>query len=560
MELVYLWVEDYKNIHQQGFNFSGRYRCDYDGENLTIEENNEYIHIFPENINVTAIVGENGSGKSSIIELIKQIFLYTPNIELGFVHTTRSYPFNFILVFSRDERREYISNFEVHNSTIEQARIIGHLDYYLYLAEDQIPLNEYGEKNDHQISLAKNEIANMICSSYIADIDFELTSFMYIPKEVQIETVSLHTMYSDLVEHEKQPSLFDFDSSDSDLTEREEDRRDRDIRNEMYAREDNLNSLFEEAQDNFHRFLIIWYLRAIGYDDNDYQLCDKEYLLSEFRDVDEYINEEDFTQFFQNRNVRIQELSSREKDVYFKYYKDYFNFDFIDSRERRFNDLSHGEQTIFGQLLSIYYYSLKSDNNMMLLFNEPDLSLHPQWQKMYIYEVLDLLKKIPHKRFSFIFTTHSPFLLSDLPKENVIFLERYTKEEHEVQNGLQKVGNCKNVTKHTNIDTFGANIHTLLSHGFFMKDGLMGEFAKSKINEVIALLKSKRKLSKKNQKFCEDIISIIGEPILRKTLQHQLYQRLNTNSNETELQKLEREQKEIQAKIDKLKSDHHETN
>jgi hypothetical protein len=22
MELVYLWVEDYKNIHEQGFNFS----------------------------------------------------------------------------------------------------------------------------------------------------------------------------------------------------------------------------------------------------------------------------------------------------------------------------------------------------------------------------------------------------------------------------------------------------------------------------------------------------------------------------------------------------------
>ena len=69
MELVYLWVEDYKNIQKQGFNFSPRFRCEYDEEKneLTINENKDYVNIFPENINVTAIVGENGSGKSNLL-------------------------------------------------------------------------------------------------------------------------------------------------------------------------------------------------------------------------------------------------------------------------------------------------------------------------------------------------------------------------------------------------------------------------------------------------------------------------------------------------------------
>jgi cell division protein FtsB len=89
-----------------------------------------------------------------------------------------------------------------------------------------------------------------------------------------------------------------------------------------------------------------------------------------------------------------------------------------------------------------------------------------------------------------------------------------------------------------------------------MEDGLMGEFAKGKIEEVVKLLKSKRKLSKKNQEFCQNIISIIGEPILQRTLEHQLNQKVNPN--ETELEKLEREQKEIQEKIDNLKSSNHE--
>jgi energy-coupling factor transporter ATP-binding protein EcfA2 len=76
MELVYLWVEEYKNIHKQGFNFSPRFKCHYD-ENineLTIDENKDYVSIFPENINVTAIVGENGSGKSSVLEFLLELF------------------------------------------------------------------------------------------------------------------------------------------------------------------------------------------------------------------------------------------------------------------------------------------------------------------------------------------------------------------------------------------------------------------------------------------------------------------------------------------------------
>ena len=56
MELVYLWVEEYKNIKNQGFNFSPRFECKFDGEKLTVNENKDYVSIFPKNINVTAIV------------------------------------------------------------------------------------------------------------------------------------------------------------------------------------------------------------------------------------------------------------------------------------------------------------------------------------------------------------------------------------------------------------------------------------------------------------------------------------------------------------------------
>ena len=85
MELVYLWVEEYKNIRNQGFNFSPRFECEFfpeydkDGK---LEDNCElkitpkdYMSIFPDNINITAIVGENGTGKSSILNFILELGL-----------------------------------------------------------------------------------------------------------------------------------------------------------------------------------------------------------------------------------------------------------------------------------------------------------------------------------------------------------------------------------------------------------------------------------------------------------------------------------------------------
>ena len=71
------------------------------------------------------------------------------------------------------------------------------------------------------------------------------------------------------------------------------------------------------------------------------------------------------------------------------------------------------------------------------------------------------------KNLHIIIASHSPFILSDLPKENIIFLEE-----------------GKQVKPFKGKQTFGANIHTLLSDGFFMSDGLMGEFAKGKIEEI----------------------------------------------------------------------------
>ena len=43
MELVYLWVDNYKNIKNQGFNFSPRFECEFKPEYKQKGNNNSLI-------------------------------------------------------------------------------------------------------------------------------------------------------------------------------------------------------------------------------------------------------------------------------------------------------------------------------------------------------------------------------------------------------------------------------------------------------------------------------------------------------------------------------------
>lgn len=204
-------------------------------------------------------------------------------------------------------------------------------------------------------------------------------------------------------------------------------------------------------------------------------------------------------------------------------------------KDKGYSSLSSGEKAFLNFAMNLLYQIGNIKRNahyktINLFLDEVEYSLHPEWQRKFLNLVLFLLKNFNDLHFNLFYATHSPFLLSDIPKENVIFLEKGKQVDPK-------------------IETFGANIHTLLSHGFFMKNGLMGEFAKEKINEAIKYLNQKT-LTKEQIDYCENIISIIGEPLLQNTLKHQLSEKLN--ATETELQKLQREQQEIQSKIDKL--------
>ena len=138
MELVYLWVEEYKNIYRQGFNFSPRFECEYKDGNLTICDkkkkeckDNEYLeNFFGKNINVTAIVGKNGTGKSNVLEVIKY----------GIIDENKNKTY-FVLMYDR------VNNIFILQGNIEDSK--------------RNRIKESLEKADKKYNLSSKEIHNI---------------------------------------------------------------------------------------------------------------------------------------------------------------------------------------------------------------------------------------------------------------------------------------------------------------------------------------------------------------------------------------------------------------
>lgn len=174
------------------------------------------------------------------------------------------------------------------------------------------------------------------------------------------------------------------------------------------------------------------------------------------------------------------------------------------------NDLSSGEKQRIYSVSSVVYHLVNIDSNadqddlvrypcVNVVFEEVELYFHPEMQRNFISYFLNYVNRIEYDIISsinVIFVTHSPFILSDIPADNIIFL------------GDTEPG----------IKTFASNIHTMLAESFFLKDGFMGEYAKDKVNDLINYLIGEKYTGDWNVNNSATVINAIGEKLLKSRL------------------------------------------
>ncbi|KAA6337511.1 hypothetical protein EZS27_014408 [termite gut metagenome] len=199
------------------------------------------------------------------------------------------------------------------------------------------------------------------------------------------------------------------------------------------------------------------------------------------------------------------------------------------------SEMSSGERQMLYSLSSVMYHlrniqSVRVDNrvdkkkvqyqHVNVILDEVEMYYHPEYQRRYLNKLLSLinglkLDKDRIKSINICIVTHSPFILSDILRENILFLEK-----------------GKVISDKVKEETFGANIYDILRNGFFLDKNALGYFVNDRIEEVMQRIKIeegaiKKRTVKQNLKKgksstklisldeTKTIVNIIGDPFIR---------------------------------------------
>ena len=287
--------------------------------------------------------------------------------------------------------------------------------------------------------------------------------------------------------------------------------------------------------------------------------------------------------------IRLFKDSLPDEDIMNFFLPPFFEYDFKiydikNKGEILFSELSSGEQQSVFNISTIHYHSVNIqsilDTNVEerkkyelvnIILDEIELYYHVDLQRELMNDLRNhLTEHFKDLSFNILCLTHSPFILSDIPSQNILRLKdgKPVKEESK---------------------TFGANIHNLLKNQFFLENGFQGEFAKNEIRKVYLEL-NYFKLSKevevrknenieftyydnlkknieveykninsttiesvdkeKNKEKYKVFIQIIGEPFLKRELE-ELYHSVYDNKDE-KIKRIERLMKELDVSKDQL--------
>jgi predicted ATP-dependent endonuclease of OLD family len=629
MKLLYLWVGNCGNINNKGFKFHGDYKIDDSKygfniidrteeeitatkyKKIILEEKNNGKILFGENIvNITAIIGKNGSGKSN---LLKNFFLDVDS-NLYKYETIFVYEENGISYTNGKLRIEnpylptpkfYKDNIELEERTFDSQENY-HIIYYDNIFKEKIISKSAISKNFSDISTTK--LYNVLKEKFWSDEIKKQASFVYsnefkefnnymTENKMKIPTyIEINSIMSELISKNIQNELFRYfgDNKDGDKsiysdeelyeilrffiylklaesvlkeTDKVEIKKLIEVLEEKlncYRKEQKIKREEKESKKNDNKEYPNLKYPKFGKDKKELELLKNNFLFGEWHKrielkinkeeneklkkiievIEKFIfNEENFKIGFNSIKIKIDKYGDVEK---IKEFIDELKNNIIEEHylQYRWTELSTGEVALLA-LFSRFYdvkTELEDRKDILILMDEPDIFLHPEWQRRFLNVFIKFLEKVFYdKNIQIILTSHSPFIVSDLPKENIIFLNKD-------DNGRCIVEDVEGMPK-----TFASNVHTLFSKSFFM-DSTIGEFARNKIKEVMKKIDTcsrEELLEKENQEEIMGVINSIGEPILKKKLLEEYNQKINSLSD---IEKIKIELEQTKKELENLKN------
>lgn len=177
-----------------------------------------------------------------------------------------------------------------------------------------------------------------------------------------------------------------------------------------------------------------------------------------------------------------------------------------------------------------------------LVLDEIELCFHPEYQRLFVDKLIQTLKRLRLNMrcgYNIILATHSPFILSDIPQSNILYLD----------NGVPN-------DKAVSINPFGANINDILIQSFFLENGFIGAYAQRRITSLLNFFTPGEEKDKYwNKKNIAQFVSNIGDGLIREQLEILFKEKYGNNSyliyqdeKDQQIAQLKKELNDLKAK------------
>lgn len=187
------------------------------------------------------------------------------------------------------------------------------------------------------------------------------------------------------------------------------------------------------------------------------------------------------------------------------------------------NHLSSGERQLIYLMSTLVYHAINIDSvpkvenrvkyeRLNLVMDEVEICFHPEYQRIFVNRLVKMLNRMKlNEKFDInvIITTHSPFVLSDIPDANILCLKK--GEPHRGGDVLKR--------------TFCANVYDLLANQFFMSE-FVGEFAHEKLDLLIKKVNQKKRLKEDEYQRLKEEVNLVGDDFIREKLNERLDERM----------------------------------
>ena len=576
MKLIALVIKQYDELFKnQIFNFSDEYKVSFDFETneLKIDKNPDYIeNFYGESIyNISPIVGINGTGKTTILNIISS-------------HSPYKY--------EQDPDNQYLSLFELGkqedrvrfniSSTNLSVKNLPAVGTFYRKQDGSFNCNpEYyeGDKNilyvnlqskgggtiGYRTALNPKGLA-MFINSYFWLSDREIISSV-LSCSLEIEPYGLKD-YSDSIPRGINAIGFLIYKTIHNIFYEEDEFIKKLLSESLLSKCEKYLKEYVSDYEDSGRYLLSDIVKELDKNEvkDETMKIRKEYVESiitivkifkEIRENGSLIdnNSSSILLKYSNNNRRLFEdlndrllqytkLKGLMRDLCYDLNKSFNNYNLL--KETPDYHMSTGEGNlieIFSQLYTYLYMHEESSGDIILLVDELESGMHLEWSRRLIKILINNLSEIldiegKGRKIQLSFTTHSPYMLSDIKPGNVIMIEKNQETGYSEGKVLQ--------------NTFAKNIQEIMKENLI--DNIYGDFALAKINSMISRLNGEEGDEENEEELLKEI-HLISEPILRNKLLEMYDKKYNTSefSIEKQLQKLnlnEEQRQQVRAMIE----------